>query len=157
MPSYTYEDLRDLSYQDEFFDAVVCISTLEHIGMDNTFLYTPDLKKKENDKYAYLEAVKELKRVIKKGRALYLTMPYGRYKNHGWFQVFDKEMVRRLVQQFAPSQMSEVYFKYEYHQWNYSHQEACQDGYYFDIHKQKGYNKISPAASESVICLELIK
>ena len=33
--SYVYEDLRDLPYRDGWFDVVACVSTLEHVGMDN--------------------------------------------------------------------------------------------------------------------------
>src|SRR5690348_3989576 len=40
--SYVYEDLRSTCYRDSFFDWVVSLSTLEHIGLDNTRLYTND-------------------------------------------------------------------------------------------------------------------
>src|SRR4051812_49202949 len=33
--SYLYEDLRDIPTRDAFYDCVVCLSTLEHVGMDN--------------------------------------------------------------------------------------------------------------------------
>ena len=33
--SYVYGDLRDLPFRDNFFDEIVCQSTLEHIDMDN--------------------------------------------------------------------------------------------------------------------------
>ena len=33
--SYVYSDLRSLPYRDGYFDLVVCLSTLEHVGMDN--------------------------------------------------------------------------------------------------------------------------
>ena len=75
-PVYVYEDLRAMSYPNEFFDVVVCISTLEHIGMDNTMLYTNDEAKKENAVNTYMRAVDEMKRVLKHGGALYLTVPY---------------------------------------------------------------------------------
>ena len=34
--SYVFGDLRDLDFRDERFDFIACISTIEHIGMDNT-------------------------------------------------------------------------------------------------------------------------
>ena len=40
--SCLYEDLRALPYRASYFDAVACISTLEHVGMDNR-LYGSDL------------------------------------------------------------------------------------------------------------------
>lgn len=156
-PFYTFEDIRDMGYKNEFFDAVVCISTLEHVGMDNAFIYTSDETKKEDDKYAFLAAMDELKRVLKIGGTLYLTMPYGKYKNHKWFQIFDAQMVEQLKVRFSPAEISETYFKYEGGQWNYSNAQACQDGCFFDIHHEKECRQEHLAASESVVCLELIK
>lgn len=156
-PSYIFEDLRNLNFRDAFFDAIVCISTLEHIGMDNTFLYTSDVSKKENDKYAFLTAVTEFRRVLKKGGTLYLSVPYGRHKNHQWFQIFDAGMVSRLKREFMPVQESEVYFKYENRQWDYSNAKACEQATFFDIHKERQHRPDYLAASESVVCLEFIK
>jgi Methyltransferase domain len=34
--SYVYCDLRDLPFREAFFDTVICASTIEHVGMDNT-------------------------------------------------------------------------------------------------------------------------
>ena len=154
---YIYEDLRHLSFEDNYFDSIICISTLEHVGMDNSMFYTPDQSKKENNKFAYLEAVKQLKRVLKPGSSIYWTMPYGQYENHGWFQVFDQSMVEALKKTFAPAQVYEEYFKYENNQWNFSTAEACRDAQYFDIHEESVREKETPAASESIVCLECIK
>jgi len=156
-PSYIFEDLRETCYKDEFFDAVACISTLEHVGMDNTLFYTSNQKKNENEKYAFLGAIKELRRVLKKGGALYLTVPYGKYKNHRWFQVFDHVMIDAIKKEFSPSYFSETYFKYEGKQWNFSSKQACRDSIYFDIHHEKGYREDYLAASQSVACLGLVK
>ena len=85
--SYIFEDLRDTCFKDDYFDWVVSLSTIEHIGLDNTLLYTDDGSKRENLPDAYLTAAKEYRRVLKKGGTLYLSIPFGTYKNHGWFQV----------------------------------------------------------------------
>ncbi len=156
-PEYVYEDLRHSSFKGEFFDAIVCLSTLEHIGMDNTFLYTDNESKKENNRWAFLEAVVEFKRLLKKGGTLYVTVPYGRYKNHGWFQVFDAEMVQKVLDKFGPSSFLVDYFKYEHRQWQYATAETCQDGYFFDIHQEKTIPVDYLAASQSIVCLELTK
>lgn len=156
-PTYIYEDLRNTSFKDGFFDTIVCLSTLEHVGMDNTYLYTPDHAKNENDKYAFLQAVKELKRILKKGGSLCISVPYGRNKNHKWFQIFDSEMIIRLKEAFDPVMVNEKYFKYDDNQWNYASQESCEDGYYFDIHKEKKIQKNRLAAAQCVVCLELVK
>ena len=46
--SYVYEDLRQLPYCDGLFDWIVCLSTIEHVGMDNA-LYTGAAAKDERD------------------------------------------------------------------------------------------------------------
>ena len=135
---------------------MVCISTIEHIGMDNS-LYTPDSRRQENSPLSYLDAVRELKRILKKGGTLYLTVPYGRYQDHRWFQIFDEAMVERLKKEFAPAQISQIYFKYEDKQWNYSNRLSCQKSCFFDIHAEARIRDDRLAAAESVVCLEMIK
>ncbi len=156
-PVYTYEDLRAMNYPDAFFDAVACISTLEHVGMDNTLLYTDDYTKKENAVDAHLQAVDEMKRVLKEGGTLYLTVPYGRHQNYGWFQIFDEAMVAQVIARFAPQAVSSVYYKYDHRQWNIASQADCAQGYYVDIYTQANYNKNFPVASQCVACLEMTK
>jgi hypothetical protein len=154
-PSYIYEDLRDTCFKNDFFDAICCISTLEHAGMDNTMLYTPDETKREQDSHAYLGVLKEFARILRRRGTLYLTVPYGKYKNFGWFQVFDKEMVSRALDTFNPSRVEITYFKYENDQWNFSSEEHCRDSSFFDINTQKEYERDYLAGARSVICLEM--
>lgn len=156
-PSYIFEDIREMCYKDEFFDAIICLSTLEHVGMDNAFLYTQEREQKPHDQNAYLEAVRQFKRVLKKNSTLYLTMPYGAYKNYRWFQIFDAPMISRLVQCFEPSKVSEDYFKYEDQQWHFSNAKDCVSGFYFDIHHERRYRQDYLAASQCVVCLALTK
>lgn len=157
-PVYVYGDLRKTDFAEGFFDVVVSISTIEHIGMDNTFLYTDDQRKKENARFGFLDAIREFRRILKPNGSLYVTVPFGQYQHHGWFQVFDGEMVDRLIHEFSPSSFEETYFKYENYQWNFSTKAACSQGGYFDIHKQNGISgKEDLAASESVACLTLKK
>jgi len=156
IPSYVYEDIRRVCFKDNFFDAVVSISTLEHVGMDNTFLYTPDQSKRENDRYAFIKAVIEIKRVLKSGGSFYVTLPYGRFQNLGWFQIFDAEMLQKFIDAFAPAEFYRTYFQYEGNQWNFSTAAACRDGLYFDVH-QKTVNKDHLAAAQCVVCLQMTK
>lgn len=157
IPAYVFEDLRKTCFKDEFFDMVVCISTLEHIGMDNTFLYTKDSDKKEYDKYAFLDGVLEFKRLLKKNGSLYITVPFGIYKDHGWFQVFDSQMVDKIKERFNPLRVHETYFKYQDRQWQFSDSTSCRNAYFNDIHAQSGVSEDRLAASQSVVCLELMK
>lgn len=156
-PSYIYEDLRDMCFRDDFLDAICCLSTLEHVGMDNTKLYTPDTSKNENNHDSYLKVISEFKRVLKPGGTLYLSIPFGVNKNHGWLQVFDSAMLNSIIETFGPQSFSKTFFRYENDQWNFSTEDKCQDGYCFDIHENKVYEKDYLAFARCVVCVELIK
>ena len=43
-----YGDVRDTILKRECVDEIVCISTLEHIGMINTFIYSNDSRFNES-------------------------------------------------------------------------------------------------------------
>jgi SAM-dependent methyltransferase len=155
--SYIYEDLRDTCYKDGFFDWVVCISTLEHIGLNNTMLYTSDELKNENSPDSYLKAVREYYRVLKKGGTLFLSFPFGKHVNHGWFQVFNNEMLDSVIATFSPDSITEFHYRYENNGWQVSSREDSQDATYFDINKQKKYDADYAAASRAIVCLKMVK
>jgi len=155
--SYVYEDLRESCYRDEFFDWVVSLSTIEHIGLDNTMLYTGDESKRENDNDAYLAAVREFRRMLKPGGKLFLSMPFGVHRNHGWFQIFDAQMVDRIIEAFSPAGYQEFHFRYQSEGWVVSDRKHSADATYFDIHTQKHYDADFAAASRAIVCLELTK
>lgn len=154
--SYVYEDIRDTCYRDGFFDWIVSLSTIEHVGLDNTKLYTNDPKKKESDPYAFLSAVAEFRRILKPGGILYLSVPFGIRKNLGWLQVFDGEMVNAVLHAFSPMSRSEWIFRYQDGAWRSSSREASKNSEYFDCHSED-LKKARVAAAEAVICMELVK
>src|ERR1044072_8137440 len=163
--SYVFGDLRDLDFRDERFDAIACISTIEHIGMDNT-MYAEDLAiAQRSDKSEFILAVKELKRVLKPRGSLFISFPFGRYENHGWFQKFDSSLVDTLVNAFAPSQQHEAIFQYHPNGWQLSNREACKDCEFFDVHTSKTSDPNStiesppdyPAGERGLACLEVKK
>lgn len=155
--SYVYEDLRDSCFSDDYFDWVASLSTIEHIGLDNTMLYTQDEAKREGDQEAYLTAIREFRRVLKPGGTLFLSMPYGRRCNHGWFQVFDAVMVDGILNTFEATESHESHFRYQPDGWVVSDREQSKDATYFDIHTQKHYDSDFAAASRAIVCLELRK
>jgi len=155
--SYVYEDLRNSCFRDGYFDWIVSLSTIEHIGLDNTLLYTADKKKNENAPESYLVALKEFYRILKPGGILYLSVPFGKYKNHGWFQVFDGSMVDRIGDKLKPVRMKEEYFRYENDGWYNSTRDVSKNDACFDIHSSRQYEKDYVAFSRSVVCMEIVK
>jgi len=154
--SYVYGDLRECCYRDDYFDWIVSISTLEHVGMNNTRFYTTDSSKNECRPDSHLKALLELRRILRVGGTLYLTLPYGRAQNRGWLQIFDADGVARLLDAFRPASLQRAYFRYTQSGWQYSLPDECRDARYFD--QTQGENvRTEFAAAEAIVCLELVK
>jgi len=163
--SYVFGDLRDLDFRDGRFDTIVCISTIEHVGMDNS-MYTGNVYSAQaGDTQEFLSAIKELKRILKPGGVLYVTFPFGQYENHSWFQQFDSQLVDALIAEFHPSHYSETVFRYDADGWKLSDRASCGHCQFFDVHTSKYFDRNStidyppdyPAGERAVTCLELFK
>ncbi len=156
--SYVYEDMRDICYKDGLFDCIVCLSVIEHVGMDNTKLYTNDQLKKENTTKSYLSVISELHRILKPGGVLLMSMPYGESRDYTWLQTFDGSMVDSIINTFRPAAYTESYFRYIKSGWTTSSRAdsaACQ---YFDYHDHsRSYRDDRAIAAEGVVLLELRK
>ncbi len=163
--SYLFTDLRKLPFLDNYFDIITCISTLEHIGMDNTMIYTKDNKYQEDRKDDYLKTILELKRVLKPSGILFITVPFGKYQNLRFFQQFNQDMINQIIRIFNGQGSSINYYKYSNNGWDISNAEECKDAEYFNIHQTKYRNKNSnkdydsdlAAAARAVACLKLLK
>jgi len=155
--SYIQGDLRCTILRDELVDEIVCISTLEHIGMDNTLLYTKDTQYKEACLTDYQKALLEFKRLLKRGGKVYLTVPYGRYHNFGWLQQFDRRLLEDALRTFDGDLISLAFYCYVHDEWNIAEQESCDECVYYDTHSAQGYDVDLAAAARAVACVELRK
>jgi len=122
--SYLYEDLRDLPMRDATYDLVICISTLEHVGMDNRE-FTGRPEHAERCARDHLRALVELRRVLRPGGTLLATVPFGRFQDLGTARVFDQELVDELVDAFAPATVACWYYRYSDHGWQTAPSEDC--------------------------------
>lgn len=159
--SYVYGDLRDLPFKNDFFEEVVCQSTIEHIDMDNS-MYGYDLKSTldvvTSKSYEYLKVIDELLRVLKTNGQLLLTFPYGKFENHGFFQQFDVEMVVRITDKMKNLGGCELtFFKYLPEGWIVASQEECNDSESFNPHTQIGKKDDFAAHSRAICCVKFIK
>lgn len=150
--SYVFEDLRDLSFKDGFFDCVASLSTLEHVGMDNS-LYVPDAQFRESASKDHLKVLAQFRRVLRPGGTLLVTVPYGRENHHGWFQQFGRRMLAELVAGFGPAMTDIRFFRYRPDGWNEASQEECDDASYFDIRRGQPLDADRAAAARAVACL----
>jgi SAM-dependent methyltransferase len=154
--SYVYGDLRETFFRDQTFDAVICISTIEHIGLDNTLLYTSDQQRAERDDTGFLAAAREFRRILKPRGTCYVSFPFGIRQNLGWYQVFDEPMVKQLVEAFGPSSYQVEYFRYSERGWQRSDAEGVKDATVFDVHSGQGSGDDRAASSRAVACLRLV-
>jgi SAM-dependent methyltransferase len=123
--SYIYGDLRDLPIQDGFYDCVACISTLEHVGFDNS-QYLGRVSPGVGGPDDCLLAVKELRRVLKPGGTLLLTVPFGVALRLSAFQQFDRAMLDRALQAFGAAQeKTETFYRYTSGGWSVARAEEC--------------------------------
>lgn len=154
--SYVYGDLRSIPFPDDYFDVIGCISTLEHVGMDNTKNYTANSRYKENKTEDYLMAIAELKRVLMAGGNLFLTVPFGKYQNFGSFQQFDKVMIDKLITNFNGKKHEVVFYKYAKSGWQISSAGKCNSVEYTVAEKTKR-DLLLPVAASAVACIKLTK
>lgn len=82
-------DMTKMSFVDDKFDLVICISAIEHVDMKAHSFY----KRDEHKKRALL-AIKEMIRVLKPGGTFYLTTDFylKRQKDDKW--VYSKDRIR---------------------------------------------------------------
>jgi hypothetical protein len=104
-----FGDLRAMSYADGSFDRAVCVSTLEHVGMDNARYGASHEQAPETARLA----VAELIRVLNPGGELLITIPYGLKADHGWFRVLDQHDLGALIAPASPHTVHTRFFYYE--------------------------------------------
>jgi SAM-dependent methyltransferase len=85
-------DVRDLPFPDRSFEQVLLVSTLEHIGADNSAYGLAT----ESDGGARLLALRELRRVLRRDGSLLVTVPLGEPSDYGWFRQEDERGWTRL-------------------------------------------------------------
>lgn len=153
--SYIYEDLRNLPMKENLYDTVVCISTLEHIGCDNTD-YTRNQLHRENRPQDYVAAIKELRRVLKPGGSLFLTVPFGAYQHLGMLQQFDSKMLRATKETFGRDKIEESFYRYDSDGWKLVREDECSDCQYVEWNSnspRKAAEKDLAVAAGAVACI----
>lgn len=123
--SYLYHDMRAMPFRDCYFDVITCISTLEHVGCDNS-IGTANPQYQENRPEDVSLAMRELCRVLKPGGRLFLTVPFGRYALHRGFQLFDLAHLLNVIKSFdSAPEVRAAYYRYLPDGWTHATAEDC--------------------------------
>ena len=156
--SYVYGDLRQTILGNESFDEIVCISTLEHVGMDNTRLYSTDRRFSEHRPDDWQVVIQEFARLLRPRGRLFLTVPYGRYQDLGWLQQFDRPRIERLLDTLRRvGEVAACYYRYEPTGWQVASAHTCADCEYYDAHSGRGPDPDGAAAARAVACIEVTR
>ena len=123
-------DLTNTGLPGESFDLIWCISTLEHLGMDNSG-YTASFA---TGSHMAAHAIREMVRLANPGGQVLITVPFGKYENHEWFMNLDMDRWRSLLNIAQPTAVvAEWYFHHAGDAgWCRSDPQTLQDVGYYD-------------------------
>ena len=150
--SYVFADFRELPFRDSYFSTIACISSLEHVGMDNTEYGGPP--REPDPDAAVRDVLAEFRRVLAPGGALLISLPYGEAEDHGWLRQYGKAEVETLVRESESARSRLTVFSYSPQGWERSTLDAAKGARYNDPHYRRWSSDLAVAA-RAVACLEL--
>jgi SAM-dependent methyltransferase len=123
-------DITSCGLPDGSFDLIWCISTLEHLGMDNSG-YTSSFSTGE---HMAAQAIREMLRVTAPGGHVLITVPFGKFENHGWFMNLDRDRWQSLLTVAKPHAIvTDWYFHHsENAGWSRANAEDLRNVGYYD-------------------------
>lgn len=87
---FVKEDIRNPVFEADFFDIVLAVSTIEHVGLDwysNTWMH------EDGD----VAAMRQIFRILKPGGIAIVTVDAG-MKGEPWFRVYNMETIKKLTE-----------------------------------------------------------
>jgi hypothetical protein len=154
--SYLYGDLRSSVLKDTILDTIICISTLEHIGMDNA-VYTQDEQFHVRTTESDLSVLAEFRRMLKPGGDLFITIPYGQRQNFGWFEQFDHAKLDQAIRVFGGTICDQAFYKYDLNGWQIADAAACAEQEYSPSAWCQADEPDYAVAARAVACLHLMR
>jgi len=85
-------DVRKTSFENNFFDCVIAVSTLEHIGLGR---YSEWLEP-DGD----ITAISEISRILSKNGTLLITLPFGKEEVFPSHRVYNQKRLRAILKGF---------------------------------------------------------
>jgi len=146
---YKIENICHNSYSSNYFDVITCISTLEHIGYDNS-IYNLNNYNFDKRKTNFFLAIKEIKRILKPKGFFFFSVPFGKSMNFKNLHQFNYKEILNLKNFFIPSRFSFKFFKYKNFSWKEVSKNDCSD-------IKPIFNNDTVTSANSVVLVEFIK
>ena len=132
-------DARMTGFRKEVFNQVICISTIEHIGIG--------INSDDDDEHGDLKTVKEILRILKKGGSAIISVPYGKIKKIN-YRVYDRHALSRLVavdnEEFSVAAKKEFYC-YDAGKWKRCSQSTADRNIADDVHTPLHFHSMTCA------------
>lgn len=156
--SYVYSDLTEKNFNKNTFDIITCISTLEHVGFDNS-IYNNDSKKilKKNNNQDYLNVIDSFRFYLKKRGILLITVPYGTHKEFNNLQVFDDKRIKNIITKFKPKKFYLRYATCTNESWQECSSKQCIDNEKKIKNNYLKKNNFDLKSAHSVALIKLVK
>jgi SAM-dependent methyltransferase len=155
-PSYVQADLRSLPFDDCSFETVVCVSTLDHVGMDNSEYGATEGRSDDPDGEVAI-ALHELRRVLRPAGRLLVTVPYGLPEDHGWCRTFDQRGLHAIAAAFGDDRPDLAVYAHSHRGWNRSSPEKASSATYRDPRRHELLLDDCSFAAGAVACLSLTR
>ena len=155
---YEFADLRELPYRSGWFSLVLSLSTLEHVGLDNTIYGSAAGAAPRSDPGTEAgRALDEIARVTRSGGRLLVSVPYGIRSNRGWFRIFDADELHHLISRPGWKDRTVRYFRARREGWRECEASDAKDAGY---NEPRGGQRTAPpfvAAAEAVALIEMTR
>ncbi len=152
--TYLGADLRGLPFPDDHFDTIVCVSTLEHVGMDNA-VYGSDIAVAADPAAEARKALAELLRVTKPGGRILLTVPFGFSEKLRWLRVLGAGDLDDLLADVPADRREIEVFGYSEHGWQRRSAEDVAGARYRDFTADPTPVDDHAAAARAVACVTI--
>ena len=104
-------DIRSTSYEENYFDAVIAVSTLEHIGVAGRYRISGE------DDLGDFKAMQEMFRILKPGGKVLVTVPYGIGKSLPLNRLYNAERINGIFNNYKIIKSTYFRFKQTYKMW----------------------------------------
>ena len=104
-------NILSTSFDENFFNAVIVVSTLEHIGVSGRYGILGA------DESGDLKAMQEIFRILKPGGKVLITVPYGMGESLPLNRLYKKDRIIKLFNKFEILKSQYFHFKPTYKMW----------------------------------------